>query len=227
SSDLHQANASELLRIQATSDYESVRCEDPSMLRMKALLDKPELQIMNCLRYWFDMNDVPMPDHAHLQHILTDIIHGTGDSQGCVRWENTEVRKYRDRLYLLVSAAEQADSAPLVWSLPEPMELPAGHLTAQARNGQGLSQDKAPGNTVEVRFRQGGEKIKPSGSRHTRDLKKLFQERSIEPWRRETLPLVYINNELAAVPGVCVAENYAASDGEPGWVIDWQPTDSP
>ena len=36
-------------------------------------------------------------------------------------------------------------------------------------------------------------------------------------------PLVYVDGELAAIPGLCVAEKFLADDGEPGNWLAWEP----
>jgi tRNA(Ile)-lysidine synthase len=38
---------------------------------------------------------------------------------------------------------------------------------------------------ITVRFRRGGERCKPVGCGHHRDLKKLFQEAGVPPWERD------------------------------------------
>lgn len=70
---------------------------------------------------------------------------------------------------------------------------------------------------VQIKFRQGGEKIKPAGQAHHRDLKKLFQEWKVPFWRRDYVPLVYFNDELIAVVGHCVADDYKNQSGAGWW----------
>jgi tRNA(Ile)-lysidine synthase len=53
-------------------------------------------------------------------------------------------------------------------------------------------------------------------------LKKLFQENAIPPWERTRIPLIYIDNALAAVADCWDCEPFAAVAGEPGLVIQWQ-----
>jgi tRNA(Ile)-lysidine synthase len=50
-----------------------------------------------------------------------------------------------------------------------------------------------------VRFRRGGERIKPAGDPHTRELRDLFQQARMPPWQRMRCPLVYENDALIAV----------------------------
>jgi tRNA(Ile)-lysidine synthase len=68
-----------------------------------------------------------------------------------------------------------------------------------------------------VRFRQGGEQIKPHGRQHTHSLKKLMQDAGIPPWQRNRIPLIYIDHELACVCGYWVADSFSVSDEQQGW----------
>jgi tRNA(Ile)-lysidine synthase len=52
---------------------------------------------------------------------------------------------------------------------------------------------------LEVRLRRGGERIKPAGDPHTRELRALFQQARIPPWLRVRCPLIYAGDELVAV----------------------------
>ena len=76
--------------------------------------------------------------------------------------------------------------------------------------------------SLQVRFRQGGERIKPYGSDSTQALKGLFQAWGIEPWRRAQVPLIFADNELVAVADRCVAHAWAAVGSAPGLVIRWE-----
>jgi tRNA(Ile)-lysidine synthase len=72
---------------------------------------------------------------------------------------------------------------------------------------------------LELRFRGGGEEIKPVGQTHTRKLKKLLQEAAVVPWMRERLPLLYSNGHLVAVADLWLADDAVAA---PGTAIQWQ-----
>ena len=58
---------------------------------------------------------------------------------------------------------------------------------------------------LQVRYRQGGEAIRPAGHEITHKLKKLLQQEGIVPWMRERLPLLYAGNELVAVAELWIA----------------------
>jgi tRNA(Ile)-lysidine synthase len=55
------------------------------------------------------------------------------------------------------------------------------------------------GSPLQVRFRQGGERIRPAGDAHTRELRDLLQRAGIPPWQRAGIPLIFSGDELMAV----------------------------
>ncbi len=216
----HQATASGLLKQLAQLDIDMARDDDDGSLRIDALRQLDDRRIANGLRYWLELNGAPVPGSAHIRHMIADIIHGRTDSEARVRWGGTEVRAHRGRLCLLETATgfdpRFNRDQRYNWDLSEELSLANGELRATRISGRGLSATALADHQVEVRFRRGGEKIKPAGRCHTRDLKKLLQEAGIEPWRRDHLPLIYLDDQLVVVPGLCVAEGYAAQDDHPG-----------
>ena len=71
-----------------------------------------------------------------------------------------------------------------------------------------------------VGYRSGGERLRPDGRGVSKELKALFQEAGIPPWRRTGWPLLHGATGIIAVPGIALAEEQAV-DG--GWWPDWKP----
>jgi len=69
-----------------------------------------------------------------------------------------------------------------------------------------------------VRFRQGGEVIRPAGRSQHHALKKLFQEAGVPPWERDRIPLLYLEGKLIAVADYWVADEYAVDKQASGVV---------
>ena len=61
-----------------------------------------------------------------------------------------------------------------------------------------------------MRFRKGGERCKPIGRNHSQTLKRLLQDYGVEPWLRESLPLIYSGDNLVAVANLWICEGYQA-----------------
>jgi len=49
----------------------------------------------------------------------------------------------------------------------------------------------------------------------------MFQEAGIPPWDRDRIPLIYVNDSLAAVPGLGCFEPFQSAAGEPAVQIEW------
>ena len=50
----------------------------------------------------------------------------------------------------------------------------------------------------------------------------MLQELAIPPWQRKRLPFLYYDNELVAVLGHFVCQNYLAQDEKAACFISWQ-----
>jgi tRNA(Ile)-lysidine synthase len=72
-----------------------------------------------------------------------------------------------------------------------------------------------------VRFRRGGERIKPAGNTHTRELRDLFQQARVPPWLRVRCPLIYENDAPIAVADLWISERgktiFDACGARPHW----------
>lgn len=225
-----QAEADLLLQELAEEDL--ARCvsavaAEESALSLPALWRLSPPRQRNLLRHWLRSQGAEVPELRQLNRWLEDLARAAVDRQPQLRWGRWCMCRYRDQLHLKSwepgSSALCADvvEAGLQWDLQQPLRLPGGTLQAEAVRGAGLRL--APGLSVLVRLRQGGERIRPQGQAHSRTLKKLLQEASIPPWERARLPLIHLNDELVAVADRWIAEGYVAGAEELGWRLDWQP----
>jgi tRNA(Ile)-lysidine synthase len=111
-----------------------------------------------------------------------------------VSWKGTEVRRYRDWLYAMRPATPVPENWQTDWD-GKMLDLPAGGaLMLQSDSQHDGTRDAA----LSVRYRQGGERLKPAGKPHTRELRVLLQEAGIPPWLRARVPLIYAGDELIA-----------------------------
>ena len=72
-------------------------------------------------------------------------------------------------------------------------------------------------------MRRGGERIKPVGDAHTRELRDLFQQGLVPPWQRAACPLLYAGGELVAVADRWVSARGAAIFQQAGARPQWWP----
>jgi tRNA(Ile)-lysidine synthase len=194
--------------------------ERSDRLSLQALRGFSAERQRNVLRHVIGQLGLPAPGAAHLDKIVTELVTAREDAQPLVAWPGVRVRRYRDQLYVLPTDELEPVASGVHVVRGDRIILPGGlgMLELLPGAGSGLS-DAVVGAGLELRFRGGGEEIKPLGQSHTKKLKKLLQEAGVVPWMRERLPLLYSNGELVAVADLWIADDAAAA---PGTAVHWQ-----
>ncbi|MDD5462950.1 MAG: tRNA lysidine(34) synthetase TilS [Methylococcales bacterium] len=151
------------------------------------------------IRQWFQYLGLKMPAQAFVNRLLSEVVEAREGSDPVLSGQGCLIRRYRDTLYCLESAEPEL-LQETVW--------PAGQASVRISNQQtlscvlssaGIGRKQWQSGAITVRFRSGGEKISLPGRKGRHELKKLFQEAGLPPWERERMPLVYLNDKLAAV----------------------------
>lgn len=220
----HSAEADHLLSDLAEQDWQHVRnqqhLQPTPQIKINALLELNEKRQRNVLRYWLaSICHLRLPDTVHLQRILDEVITAADDANPEVIWRGGEVRRYQGLLYAQEMLFEPENELYEWKNIEQPLAFADRHLFAKSSSGEGVSQAKLAGAEISLQFRQGGETCRPEGRGQTHQLKKLFQEWQVPPWQRASVPLLYVNNELAAVVGYCHCEPFAAINDEASWLI--------
>lgn len=218
----HTAEADSLLTELAKQDWQLVR--NNNQVGIKSLLELDEKRQRNVVRYWLaSICKLTLPDTIHLQRILNEVLTAAEDAKPEVIWRGGEVRRYQGLLYAQDKLVEPDNNLEMSWlNLESPLMINSVGLTVSAYSsvGTGLSKNKLKNTEITLKFRQGGETCRPAGRGQTHQLKKLFQEWQVPPWLRASIPLIYVNGELAGVVGYCYCEPFAAVEGEESWVIN-------
>ncbi len=174
------------------------------------------------LRRWISDNGFPLPGSARLDRVLHEMTGAARDRNPLVHWPHTEVRRYRDRLYLMPPLAHHDPDQVLGWDGVAALQLPGGLGQLRLVQGPGgLARRCWPVSGVEVRFRHAGERLRPAQRANSLSFKKLFQQHAVPPWLRSRIPLLYIDGKLAAVADLCVCQPFAAAGEEPGLRVVW------
>lgn len=217
----HMGEANQLLTELAHQDWLQIQSEQ--QIRIEELIKLDQQRQRNVLRYWLaTICQLSLPDTAHLQRIIKEVLPAPVDARPEVIWKGGEVRRFQGFLYAQKEHIEPCNKTVIPWpdiGQPQDLSHQGRKLTAVSSNGKGLSQARLLNTDISVRFRQGGEVCRPNGRGQTHQLKKLFQEWQVPPWQRASVPLVFVNGELAQVVGYCYCEPFAATGNEPGWVI--------
>lgn len=220
---LHQADALWLLEQQAQIALRQVRSGEHG-LSVPALQALAPPHCRNLLRHWFKQQGLPLPDSTHLQRILDELLPASRDAQPLVTWPGVEVRRYRSQLYAQRPLEFHNSKLVIVWNDFEPLRLPpevGGVLVSKFTQGLGLDVERLRQSLMTVRFRQGGECIRLVDRNYDHRVKKLFQEQGIPPWRRDRIPMLYSDEQLAFVVGIGIAQGFAAKPGKEGVIIEW------
>jgi tRNA(Ile)-lysidine synthase len=181
----------------------------------------------NVLRFWLRKQGLSIPTQQHLSQVERQIIFARQDAKTQVDWGDVSLRFYRDRLYLLPqtdlpnSEAFASDIIKFSLEAETHLDLPNGgrlQFTLCDLADTPLLKSDLP--NLQVRFRQGGERCRPAGRAHSQTLKRLLQDYAVAPWLRESLPLIYSNDDLVAVGDLWICEGYAVQEG--GYRLKYQ-----
>jgi tRNA(Ile)-lysidine synthase len=193
----------------------------PDRLSVIGLTKLSSARQRNVLRCAIKASGLPQAPAKRLREIQVQMLTAREDAAPLVRWPGAEVRRYRTKLYLLRAPHPQQlpDTAtlPLLYGDGREVQLgPLGALclerTAHTVAEPGIDPALVT-DGLALRFRNGGEKIKPYGHKETRPLKKLLQEQAVVPWMRPNLPLLYAGDTLVAVADLWIAADSARDDG--------------
>nr|WP_250887169.1 MULTISPECIES: tRNA lysidine(34) synthetase TilS [unclassified Rhodanobacter] len=167
------------------------------------------------LDHWLHARGLSAPTSAQRRQIERQCGARAGQLP-CIRWTGTELHIWKGRLWALppervVDADWQASWHGEALALPDGGEL---RLTVAGIRLAG---------PLQVRLRRGGERIKPDGDAHTRELRDLFQQSRLPPWQRNACPLLYAGDELVAVADRWISTRGSAIFRHAGALPRWRP----
>lgn len=196
----HCASAADLLEELADSDLLSLQGTEENTLSVSALLQLSSERRCNALRQWFQLQGHRVPNTKKWESFEKALLQCDQDATPVMDFNTMQARRYRDDLYLLPRLIPFDTTISMPWDLQSPLKLPADLGELSPEPYYHLFKN------INLRFRQGGERIKPAGSAYTQSLKKLFQNWAVPPWRRDRIPLIYSGDRLIAVVGYCVSD---------------------
>ena len=193
-------------------------------LNIDVFNDKSNERVINMMRYLISRNKMSSPSMRVLNAGINILLNDESINPSMF-WDDCCIKRYRNKLYFLHASQLKPNQnlEPENWKIKNPLRLDndGGLLEVTLVRGQGLSLSKCDQNLT-IRYRIGGESIKPVGHKITKKLKNLFQENHILPWVRDKIPLIYSGTELIGVADLWIHDDYTASQNEQGFLIDWQ-----
>jgi len=211
----HFAEASNLLAELAAEDATHAMVD--GRLQVAALQTLSEARGKNLLRHYILSLGAPLPDSTRLQEMWQQLREAKLDAKLVVSWQNWQVRRYRDEVYLLQLPTTKTDWE-MIWRGESSLALPKGLGEIQVVQvvGKGVSLQKLQQAPVIIRNRRGGEPgMLTDGGGH-QSLKNVFQALAVPPWQRDSLPLVFCGAHLVALADLAVASDFQANATELG-----------
>ncbi len=204
----HCGAAQEHLAEMATAALIPVLNAADNTLHLPLLLALPEGKQALVLRQWCQRLGLKMPSEAFVGRLLAEVAMARPDSVPVLYSQGRCWRRYRDTLYCLPPPTPPL-CTDLLWDTQQPtLALGDGRQLAWLRASTGIALSCWQQARVAVRFRSGGETIRLPHRQGRHSLKKLYQEAAIPPWQRALLPLLYLDDQLAAVGDTWIAADF-------------------
>ena len=203
-----QSENAALLDDLAQTDLANFEIELSDNLPCDCLIRLSNARMRNVLRWWIRQNGFQVPNAQVMQRIIEDAVNSDHDREPCVSWQACEIRKYRNVLYLQKAMSPHDAKRKLTWNLNEPLELPELNVTLTSAALKEFGLDVNDISYLQVRFRAGGEVMRPRGRGCQKDLKTLFQEAGVLPWLRDRIPLLFKDDQLVCVWGYWISEEH-------------------
>ncbi|SMY18058.1 tRNA lysidine(34) synthetase TilS [Photobacterium aquimaris] len=177
---------------------------------------------MALIRQWLKQQAVIMPSLAQLEQIWFNLVLAKVDANPQVCWQQYQVRRYQQQLYLLQQWPDISDwQQPLrlnqYCQLPQDLGVVALKPTPSATLRPPYANE-----TVSVRFDYLGPEIKPQGRSGKRKFKKLLQEYQLPSWLRRRTPMLFYGEQLVAVAGVFVVAEFVATSSTTTTAVEFE-----
>ena len=188
----HAQSAQRLLIALAEQDLQD--CQDSDCLDIDQLRRLSPDRAYNLMRYWFGLRGVRMPSTAWLSEMLAQLLEAKDDAQLCVTHADCHIRRYRNRLFMTPKLDEtglSASPASFRWSGEKQIFFPNynGVMWFDCSE-QGIDADWLRNETLTIRLRCGGERMKLAFNRPTKSLKYHYQASNVPAWERTRLPII-------------------------------------
>ncbi len=219
----HAQAAKRLLNELAAQDLAA--CLDGECIDISRLTRMSPDRIDNMLRYWFASRGVRMPSTAWLSEMREQLLEAREDAQLRVTHADCEIRRHRGRIFLTPRAEESSvvRSATFRWNGEPRIHMPEfGGILHFDEAEQGVDAGWLRGQELTIRYRKGGEKLKPAFNRPTRSLKHHYQALNIPAWERLRLPVVTTGAQLLFAASIGMNWRNLPSGSEHAILLRWE-----
>jgi tRNA(Ile)-lysidine synthase len=211
----HCANTQGMLTLFADELLKTVINHSDDTLCLSRLQGYSVVQQQLIIRQWFQYLGLKMPSQDFVQRILVEIVAAREDADPVLSTKDYSIRRYRDKLYCLKTSQKELGHDH-IWSSGDlSLQIAEDVVYEVVESSNGISAAQWQNSKITVRFRSGGETIKLPGRSGHHSLKKLYQEAGIPPWERAGMPLIYLDDKLAAVGEHWVSAEFYSETQEP------------
>ncbi|HJU08934.1 MAG TPA: tRNA lysidine(34) synthetase TilS [Rhodanobacteraceae bacterium] len=185
-----------------------------------ALPDALRMPVLEC---WLHQQNLHAPRPTRCEELRRQIEQAREDREPCIVWPDGEIHSWRGALHAMPPLKEIPRDWEANWDGAK-LELPggAGVLLLRSSQSSDVEASSKLQSPLRVRFRRGGERIKPAGDAHTRELRDLLQGARIPPWQRGRIPLIFREDELLAVGDVWITKAGEKFFGDAGSSVEWR-----
>jgi len=174
--------AEQLLQDLAAIDYQQVKDKSNS-LNISRLAELSEARRHNVLRYWLQQLGFNLPEYQQLSKLWTEVCLAKEDAQPMYYWPHVEVRRYRQQLFAM-SPLNNFNRDEQIWvNKQQAIHLSTGELIEPQQIQALIKAEYWQTGQISIRYRQGGEKIRPVGRQHHHD----GQRRGVPVSRRQVM----------------------------------------
>ncbi|PTR26394.1 tRNA(Ile)-lysidine synthase [Luteibacter sp. OK325] len=163
---------------------------DENTLDARGWLDLRPAWRAPLLDHWLHAMGLSAPTTAQRDVLERQVREASVERLPLVGWQDTEVRVWKGRLWAMSRCQPFDETWSATWH-GEPLALPGGGVLTLG--------DTRLAEPLTVRYRRAGDRIRTAGNHITKELRDLFQEGAVPPWRRPRMPLLCENGSLIAV----------------------------
>ena len=205
----HCADAQAMLSASSKENMYLLHDRQKRCLSIAGLLKHDKLMQQWIIREWLSHLGARMPTQKVMTAIVQNVLLAGPEANPIVQHGSFNIQRYRDGLYLTKIHQKPDLSHVSTWVEGiKSLSLPNNDVLIIKDTQQGIAKYLWQQGNVQVKYRQGGEKIALPNRDGRHSLKKLYQEAAIAPWLRDVIPLIYINGKLAAIAGYWVSADF-------------------
>ena len=192
----------------ASEDLAKLTSNKHQTINIEALLLLSKQRQKNCLHYWGKTYANLAPSSNEINELIKQLPSCVGRAIA-VNFSGRLVRSFSGELLLTPKQQPLPIEKKIQWeNLSNELLLPnETRFVAHFSKGRGMrlleNNEK-----IWIDKRRGGEKCLADYRNKSAELKKIYQDLKVPVWEREWLPVIYIDDEIAAVPGVFVVKKF-------------------